>query len=149
MQSAAREESASSSSRRVIAPREVAAQRVGVVRRRVDDLPLAMVLEPVRVRLRPAERPEQDDHPGEAELVAQRLDVRGDHAEVLGDHGQRAELPLCGAEHRVAGAGQPAPSRASVDASGIAQKAAKPRKWSIRVRSKSSKVRRSRSIHQR
>ena len=30
--------------------------------------------------------------PGKAELVAQLVDVGRDHAEVLGDHGQLAEL---------------------------------------------------------
>src|SRR5215213_2639945 len=50
--------------------REVAAQRVGVVGRGVDDLVLPVVLEPMRVRLRPLESPEEYHHPGKAEPVA-------------------------------------------------------------------------------
>ena len=59
---------------------EVTCERVGVVRRRVDDLMHAVVLEPVRVVGRAVERPEQDDHAREAELVAKLVDVRRDHA---------------------------------------------------------------------
>ena len=47
------------------------------------------------------------------------------------------------------GPGSQRPERASRARFGIAQNSAKPRKWSIRVRSKSASVRRRRSIHQR
>ena len=108
----------------------VAEQRVRVVGRRVDDLVHAVVLEPVRIARRSLERPEEDDHAREAECVAEPLDVLRDHAEILGDHGQLAELGLRRPEDRLAGAGKPA-AGASVELvrpSGIAQKAAKPRK---------------------
>src|SRR4051812_46746184 len=54
------------------------------------------------------ERPEHHDHPGIAELVAQPHDRRRDHAEVLGDHGQLAELRLDGAEECAAWTSAPA-----------------------------------------
>ena len=46
--------------------------------------------------------------PGQAELVAQPLDRRRDHAEILGDQRQRPELALDGAEERRARAAPPA-----------------------------------------
>ena len=39
--------------------------------------------------------------PGKPSSSRSALDVGRDHAEILGDHRQRAELPLRGAEHRL------------------------------------------------
>src|SRR5581483_7588364 len=67
-------------------------------------------------------------HAGEPCLVAQRLDVRGDGAEVLGAERPTSAVSSC---------------------AGTSQWAAKARKWSMRTRSMSSRLARSRSIHQR
>ena len=93
-----------------LAAGQVGLERVGVVGGRVDHLVLAVVLEPVRAVARrlALERPEDHDHPGEPERVAELLDVRRDQPQVLGDHGQRPELGLGRAEERLPGAGQPA-----------------------------------------
>jgi hypothetical protein len=75
----------------------------------VDDLVLAVVGEVVRgVRVR-VEVVLQDRHPGVAEAVAQALDCRRDHAEVLRDQRQLAELGGRGVEDRAARAALPAP----------------------------------------
>ena len=46
--------------------------------------------------------------PGKPSASRSSLDVRRDHAEILGDHGQLAELGLGCPEDRLAGTGQPA-----------------------------------------
>ena len=66
--------------------------RLGVVRARVDDEQLHVVLGPVRVARTAAEAELQHDHAGQAELQPQPLDGRRDHAEILGNQGERAEL---------------------------------------------------------
>ena len=62
----------------------------------------------MRVVGRGVERPEEHDHAGKAEGVAQLLDVGRDDAEVLGDHWQLAELALRRPEHRLPRALYPA-----------------------------------------
>ena len=70
-----------------------AAQRVVVVRARVEDLVAVVVLGPVRaVRVVGVEGELQDHHPREPQVVAQARDRRGDDAQVLGDQRQRPEL---------------------------------------------------------
>ena len=105
--SAARDESATSRRGHAGSAGKVTGERVGVVRRRVDDLMHAVVLEPVRVVGRAAEGPEQDHHAREAELVAKLADVGRDHPEILGDHRQLAELVLGGTEDGGPGATLP------------------------------------------
>jgi hypothetical protein len=73
---------------------EPAAGRVGVVGRRVDDGLLLVVLESVRAAWRAVERPLQNDHSGETELLAEPDDGRGDHAEVLGDERHLAQASV-------------------------------------------------------
>ena len=82
--------------------------RVGVVGARVHDLVHAVVPRCVRVAAPTAERPVQHDHAGEAELVAQRVDRRRDHAEVLRDELQVAELALQCREQLSSGGAAPA-----------------------------------------
>ena len=94
MASAARDESDSSSISHGDALGKPARQRVSVVRRGVDDLSHAVVLEPVWVVRWAVEGPHHHGHPGVAELVAQRVDVGRDQAEVLHDHGKRPEGTL-------------------------------------------------------
>ena len=57
----------------------------------------------------PPEGPEQHGHAREAERVAQRVDIRRDHPEILRDHGQRPELGPAGSEQRDARARRPPP----------------------------------------
>ena len=85
-----------------------AARRVVVVRARVDDRLLLVVLGQVRIRRVAAERELEHDHAGEAELAAQPDDRLRDHAEILGDDGELAELALDRAEHGGARAAPPA-----------------------------------------
>ncbi len=67
-----------------------APRRVVVVGAGVDDPVLDVVLEPVRVvRVARVEPELEHEHPGQPELVAQRLHRRRDHAEVLGHERQR------------------------------------------------------------
>src|SRR5205814_1257233 len=87
---------------------EPAGGGVGVVGARVSDRVGAVVLEPVRVATAPPERPEEDEHARQAELVPQAVDRRGDVAEILGDHGQVAEVAGDGLEELGAGAAPPA-----------------------------------------
>ncbi len=88
-----------------------AAQRVVVVRARVDDAVRFMVLEAVRaVRVLGVEAELDDHHAGEAERLAQPRDRLGDDAEILRDHRQRPELARRGVEHRPARAAHPAPT---------------------------------------
>ena len=88
--------------------------------------------------------------PGIAERPAQPHHVVVDVTEVLGDHVERAQLGLDRLEDRGAWTLDPASvQRGLVAVAGTSQNAEKPRKWSTRTRSNSSKVRRKRSIHQR
>ncbi len=105
--SAARDESATSRRGHTGSAGKVTGERVGVVRRRVDDLMHAVVLESVRVVGRAAEGPEEDHHAREAELVPKLADVGRDHPQILGDHRQLAQLLLGGTEDRGAGATLP------------------------------------------
>ena len=81
---------------------------VVVVRARVDDRLLDVVSRQVRAVGIAADRELQHDHPREAELRAQPANGLGDHAEILGDHVERAEHRLGGLEHGGAGAATPA-----------------------------------------
>ena len=87
---------------------EPAGSGVGVVRARVGDRVASVVRRVVRVALAAAEGPEENDHPREAELVAQPVHRRRDVAEVLGDQRQIAELALDRAEELGPGTGPPA-----------------------------------------
>ena len=134
------------SAARLPAPK-VAAERVGVVRRRVDhDLVLAVVLEPVRA-VRPALEGPEHDHPGKPSRSRSACTsgvIRPRSSAITGSC-------RAGLGRLEDGGARPAATvrRARPALFGIAQNSAKPRKWSIRVRSKSASVRRSRSIHQR
>ena len=81
-----------------------------------------------------AEGPAEDDHPRQTELVAQLVDGRRDHAEVLGDDaaGRRARARPRGRARLRARAASARAAR-SCGHSGIAQYETKPRKWSIRA----------------
>ena len=88
--------------------------------------------------------------PGRPSSSRRRPDRRCDHAEVLGDQRQVAELARSWRRTRHGPArGASVPPRAVRAPSGTAQDATNPRKWSIRATSKSSNVRRRRSTHQR
>ena len=85
------------------------AGRVVVVRPRVDDAVLAVRVRPVRVVRKLVEAELEHVHPGEAELVPQPDDRLGDHAEILGDQRQRAQLGRDGVEELAARPGPPRP----------------------------------------
>ena len=96
-------------------------ERVGVVGRGVDNLVLAVVLEPVGIVRGAFERPEDDRHAGEAELVAERLDVGRDHAEVLDHDRELPELALRSPEDGRSGADLPVPVARSLGLEGTVQ----------------------------
>ena len=74
----------------------------------VDDRLLDVVSRQVRAVGISADPELQHDHPREAELRAEPSNGLGDHAEVLGDHVERAEHCLGGLEDGGAGAATPA-----------------------------------------
>src|SRR5207253_1661715 len=95
----------------VVAAGQPAAQRVVVVRRGVDDEVAPVAIGADLLRLAVAEGELEDAHAGQAEAVAQRLDVGGDDAEVLGDEVEaRAELLEERAEERLPRGLHPAPA---------------------------------------
>src|SRR5262249_37503259 len=63
-----------------------------------------------RGALATAEGPEEDDHPGQPELVSERVDRWCDVAEILRNERQVTELALDRAEELGAGASAPAPA---------------------------------------
>src|SRR5919198_3792692 len=65
---------------------------VEIVGSRVDDRVLLVVLEPVRIARASGEAELEDVHSREAEGASQLLDCRCDHAQVLGDERQGAQL---------------------------------------------------------
>ncbi len=82
---------------------------IAVVRADVHDAPAPMVLQPVDVGGRPSEGELHHDRPGDAQPIAQRPDLPRDHAEILGDERQRAELLLRDPEEIRPGTAAPAP----------------------------------------
>ena len=87
--------------------------------------------------------------PGKPKRVAQRLDLRGDDAEVLGHDRQVARGPPASASKKAApGPFTQRPSTAVSASPGTSQYASKPRKWSSRTMSTSARTARKRSIHQ-
>ena len=138
---AGRDASASSISLQWLRRGKCAAQRVGVVRRACR--------RPARSRwfsnrcglaCGPPNAQMSTAMPGKPSSSRSRVDGRRDHAEVLGDHRQRAELGSAARKSSAPGPGASVPLRASCAPSGTAQYATKPRKWSMRARSKSSNV---------
>src|SRR5215213_10876487 len=83
-------------------------RRVVVVGAGVDELPLAVVPGEVRVARVAVERELEDRHPRQLELVAEPLDGRRDHSQILGDDRQRAEIGPDGPEQLAAGRATPA-----------------------------------------
>src|SRR5919197_366299 len=65
---------------------------VEIVGSRVDERLLLVVLEPVRIARASGEAELEDVHSREAEGASQLLDCRCDHAQVLGDERQVAQL---------------------------------------------------------
>src|SRR4029079_16340399 len=70
---------------------------------------LLVMLRQVRVVGAPVEGEVEHEHAREAELAAKAAHRLRDHAEVLGDERQRAQLPLDGVEELAAGTAPPAP----------------------------------------
>ena len=71
---------------------------IGVVRARVHDGGLPVLVQCVRIRRRTAERPVEHDHARQPELVAEPVDRGRDRAEVLRDQRQLPESALDSAE---------------------------------------------------
>ena len=87
-------------------------RRVVIVRARVHDPVLGVVLEPMHAPRRPRVEAElEHDHPRKSERLAKRSDRRRDHAEVLGHDRQRPELPLERVEQGPAGPSPPPAAR--------------------------------------
>src|SRR5581483_1548763 len=84
------------------------ARGVHVVGRRVDDLPLAVVLEAVGIRRSAVVAEDHHHHARDAQLVAERVHLLGHLAEVLGDELQRPEHVLHRTEELAAGSRTPA-----------------------------------------
>ena len=114
--------------------------RIVVVSARIHDAVVYVVLRQVGVlRLDVLEADLQQLHAGKTQLVAQLLDVRRDEPQVFGQEWQSSELAGPSVPNRaLPGTGIHWPWTAVHSWAGIAQQAAKPRKWSMRMMSTSS-----------
>ena len=84
-------------------------RRVVIVRSRIDDAVARVIVRPKVWRLRIVPECElQDPHPGKTEFVAERLDRRSDHTQVLGDERHLSELLENALKERLAGTCRPA-----------------------------------------
>src|SRR5208282_766636 len=73
----------------------------------VDDRVMNVVAGKIRIIGVAIECKLKDPGPGDSELIAQSIDIRGDESEVFGDEWKLAQFPLCSLEELGTGAGYP------------------------------------------